>query len=106
MSNTSLGSLKLAHCLLELVRQIPVLVRDRLQQAFEERPLETGNYKVVLRDKRSDRLVKCVDDNGTLFQLLSVDGVGKFVQSDHEGPVGEFSLAEVACWEPKKGDLR
>ena len=105
-ASTSLGSLKLAHCLLELVRQIPVLVRDRLQQAFEQRPLETGSYKVMLRDKRSDRLVKCVDDNGTLFQLLSVDGVGKFVQSDHAGPVGEFSLAEVAWWEPKKGDLR
>ena len=55
----------------------------------------------MLRDKRSDRLVKCVDDSGTLFQLLSVDGVGKFVQSDHEGPVDELSLAEVAWWEPR-----
>ena len=79
VAHASLGSLELAHHLLDLVRQIPALVRSRLQQALVQAPLEAGNYKVVLRDKRSDRLVECVDNTGTLFQLMSVDGVGKFV---------------------------
>ena len=105
VAQTSLGSLKLAHHLLNLVRQIPALVRNRLQQALVQAPHAAGDYKVMLRDKRSDRLVECLDNTGTL-QLMSVDGVGKFVRSDHEGPVGEFSLTEVAWWEPKRADLR
>ena len=91
VAQTSLGSLKLAHHLLNLVRQIPALVRNRLQQALVQAPHAAGDYKVMLRDKRSDRLVECLDNTGTL-QLMSVDGVGKFVRSDHEGPVVEFSL--------------
>ena len=77
VAQTSLGSLKLAHHLLNLVRQIP---RGFSPEPSATRSHAAGDYKVMLRDKRSDRLVECLDNTGTL-QLMSVDGVGNFVSS-------------------------